>query len=455
MTDWGREAMEAWARERGLAFEGEGLFPAATHLLREGLGAGTHRAGVIVKETANSISSVGGLSKKPERHTMNIARGHLPGGIDGAIGHHFHLEYRTSGENASWLAKPPTIVFAYVPEGARACRELAVRGAVVSTDPPEPGDPFAHLAGEVDPEVTVEMRDGFLCVALPGVIEDGTALDELCRTASLVAAAARAVAARSPALDPTAPTRGQVLPPELQWVETTASQIQWAVPPDSVPAAKAAYGALFQGGAPDTGRQVTRFLLVLFLVLGLAGFAIAAALIFVLGLPIEGIALAVACLIAAPRALRAALQTGRETDQEELEAHSNLPALEAFAREYARSRGMALEDRDEFRRRFTSPIPGAPLKVMYGRIGADVTGRIVLWIARDERFVVQYWNMAVVPAPAGEPAGVLPSFRVERVGDVLVVAEPVPDEGRSAERLDALRVTAVRAAGGVPELQPG
>ena len=86
MSDWGREAMEAWARERGLVFEGEGLFPAATALLREGLGAGSHRAGVIVKETAHSLTSVGGFSKKPERHTMNIARGRLPGGIDGAVG---------------------------------------------------------------------------------------------------------------------------------------------------------------------------------------------------------------------------------------------------------------------------------------------------------------------------------------------------------------------------------
>ena len=136
-------------------------------------------------------------------------------------------------------------------------------------------------------------------------------------------------------------------------------------------------------------------------------------------------------------------------------ARSRLPGLEAFAREYARSRGMALEDRDEFRRRFTSPIPGAPLKVLYGVLGGEVSGRLVLWIARDERWQVQYWNMAVVPAAASGVPGVLPGFRVERVGNMLVVAEPVPDEGRSVERLDALRATAVRAAGGVPQLQPG
>jgi hypothetical protein len=39
---------------------------------------------------------------------------------------------------------------------------------------------------------------------------------------------------------------------------------------------------------------------------------------------------------------------------------------------------------------------------------------------------------------------------VERSGDALVVAEPVPDEGRSVERLDALRAAATRVAGAEP-----
>jgi hypothetical protein len=270
-----------------------------------------------------------------------------------------------------------------------------------------------------------------------------------------VADGVKRAAAQYPPLDPTAPTRAQVLPADLQWVEIMSSNIQWTEPPASVPAAMAAYAGLYQGGAPETGREVTRFILVILLVVGVAGFAIAAALAFLLDMPIEGAAVAVACVVAAPRALRAALQTGRETDEVAEENASLLPGLEAFAREYARFRGMALEDRDEFRRRFASPIPGAPLKVMYGHLGGEVTGRIVLWIARDERFTAQYWNMAVVPAPAGDVPGLLPNFRVERAGSALVIAEQVPDEGRSVERLDALRTSAVRAAGGVPQMQAG
>jgi hypothetical protein len=215
-----------------------------------------------------------------------------------------------------------------------------------------------------------------------------------------------------------------------------------------VPAAVAAYAALYQGGKPETGREVTRLILIVLLVVGVVGFGLAAAMIFVLHWEIEGIALAASLTIGAPRALRAAFRSGEETDQEETETHSRLPGLEAFAREYARSRGMALEDRDEFRRRFASPISGGPLKVMYGSLADGVTGRIVLWIQRDEMWQIQYWNMAVLPAPSGGvQAASAPGYRVEQNGDVMVIAEPVPDEGRSVERLDALRAVAARTAG--------
>src|SRR4051795_12943265 len=107
---WGQDALQAYAQQHGLTFEGEGLLPAATPFLRRGLGAGEHRAGVIVKETTHSVSSVGGLSKKPERHTMNITRGRLPGGLDGLVCHHFHLEYRDSGGDRGerWDGVPHT-----------------------------------------------------------------------------------------------------------------------------------------------------------------------------------------------------------------------------------------------------------------------------------------------------------------------------------------------------------
>lgn len=450
MSDvWGEDASRAWAAQRGLAFEGEGLFPAATPLLREGLGEGPHRAGLITRETAHSTTSVGGFSKKPERHTANICRGRLPGGIDGALGHHFHLEYRSDGDDSSWLAVPHTVVLAYVPEGARVCRELRFVNGGWITDPPESGQDVAELTRDavIPPgyDSTVEMRDGMLCVAVRGVVEDPALLDGLCRMAAAVADGARRVAARYPALDPTVPTRAQVLPPDLQWVEVAAQQLQWPEPPESVPVAMAAYAGLHGGRHEATQRKVGATAFVALFVLGAIWIGFDLLLAFVFDMPLEAAAAVLIGLFAIPGAVRAALRFGREAADDEVAVRSRLPGLEAFARSYAESRGMGLEDRDEFRRRFTSPVPGAPLKVMYGSLGDEVTGRIVLWIARDERFEARYWNMAVVPAPAGEPPTVLPQFQVWRDGDVMTIAEQVPDEGRSVERLNALRATAVRA----------
>jgi hypothetical protein len=443
--EWGRDAMEAWAAERGLAFEGEGLFPAATPLLREGLGAGSHRAGVIVGESAHSLTTVSGFSKKPERHTMNIVRGQLPGGIEGAIGHHFHLELRHTGHDDDWLASPHTVVFAYVPEGARACRELSVSSGYVNVDPPDPGAAFDHLAGEVDVDATVEMRDGFLSVALPGVIEDPAALDSLCRDASTVAAAARGIAALSLPLDPTAPTRTEVLPAGEQWVNSLGAQIQWSDPPASVPATFDAYAGLTQGGGRISRWEVNRLALIAVFVIGVIGFGVAAFLAFVQGDKLEGAAVAAACIIGAPNAIRAALHAGDDIEEAQAGVGIDLLALDVFAREYARSRGMAVEDRDEFRRRYASPIPGTPQKVIYGPLGEGVTGRIVLWIARDDRFGVNYWNLAVLPAP--DAPVVPPGYTAHAAGGVLTIAEQVPDEGRSVDRLDALRAVAAAAAG--------
>jgi hypothetical protein len=231
MSIWGEAALQAWAAQRGLAFEGEGLFPAATPLLREGLDAGPHRAGVITSETEHSITSTGGFSKKAERHTANICRGRLPGGLDGALGHHFHLEYRSTGGEGgdSWLAVPHTVVLAYVPEGARVCRELRFVDGGWTTDPPEAGADVAELtAGVTVPdgyyESTVEMRDGMLCVAVRGVVEDAAELDALCLAAASVADGARRAAARYPPFDPTVPTARRSCRPTCSGSSTPLSR---------------------------------------------------------------------------------------------------------------------------------------------------------------------------------------------------------------------------------------
>ncbi|MEA2442638.1 MAG: hypothetical protein QOH76_4062 [Thermoleophilaceae bacterium] len=350
MSIWGEEALQAWAIERGLRFEGEGLFPAVTSLLREGLGAGQHRAGLVVSETAHSLTSVGGFSKKPERHTANICRGRLPGGIDGAVGHHFHLEYRHTGgegDGDEWLAVPHTVVLAYVQAGACVARELKLQEPEVwSTDPPESPDDIHEMTQHANEALaaapagtSVEMRDGSICVAAHGVIEDGATLDSLCRVAAAVADGARHVAARYAPLDPTAPTGAQVLPPELQWVEPMVDQISWPEPPPSVPAAMAAYAGLHGDYHRETSRTVSMFAIVALFVGGLIWFGIDSLLAVAFNMPFEAVVGAVIGICGAPVAIRAALRTGRETADEGVAARSRLPGsrgVRARVREVAR-----------------------------------------------------------------------------------------------------------------------
>jgi hypothetical protein len=283
------------------------------------------------------------------------------------------------------------------------------------------------------------------------VVEDAAMLDDLCQIASAAADGVRAAAARYPALDPASLTRPQVLPANLQWVEIATTHIQWPEPPASVPAAVEAYGPILDQSYDANPGNPRVWYMTAVLVFGLIWFGVVAALAFAFDNKEAALVGLVAGVIGAPRLIRAAWQTANDSlelqGDDQAAGSPRLPGLEAFAREYARHRGMALEDRDEFRRRFACPIPGTPLKVMYGDLGDGATGRIVLWASRDEHFDLQYWNMAVVAAPAGEPP-LLTGYRVEVAGDALVIAEPVPDEGRSVDRLDALRAAAGSVAAG-------
>src|SRR5215211_4204605 len=110
MTDRWRESMAGWADERGLDFEDAGLLPPWSRTLAAGLGAGEHRAGLVIERTKHSITSVGGFKKRPERSTHHICRGRLPGGLDGLVAHHLHLYLDSDPEGQSWKATPDTVV---------------------------------------------------------------------------------------------------------------------------------------------------------------------------------------------------------------------------------------------------------------------------------------------------------------------------------------------------------
>ena len=492
MTDWGRDAMAAFAAARGLEFEDVGAtLPTSTPLLAEGLGVGTHRASIVREVTDNSLTTIDGFTKRPERSTTNVCRGELPGGLLGQVCHHTRLiaGYRDEGDGG-YTAVPATVVFAVLPSGSRALVDLQARpydgptmkvlggsidlsdGDAVIPHPTasaeangwrfivEPADDDAVVraiaaqvgpyAAAAPPKTRIELRDGALCVAARGVITDAGALEGLCRLAAAVAdAVARVVAGYAP-LDP---ARGLPAPrdsPRARWLDQGVRTIDWPAPPPSVPAAVAAYADTVRAQARRQGGRIRRIALVAGGILLGLWVLIDLAVLALFGSPpvVLWIATIVSALILLPGLFGGARSVGADVIASHIGSRARPWGVEAFARGYAAARRMSLEDIDEFRQRFDSPLPGRPLKVLYDAIGL----RLVLWLSRYE-LPPQHWLMAVLPAPATAPAPV-DGYVVEVRGGCLVIAVQVGDDGRSGAALDTLAAAARDVAAAVRPSQP-
>ena len=112
------------------------------------------------------------------------------------------------------------------------------------------------------------------------------------------------------------------------------------------------------------------------------------------------------------RLFKGALDLGREAKADHAASHALPWGLEAFTRGYASARGLAVEDRDAFRRRFESPVPGTPLKVLRG-----AGCRLVLWADYSDVTRRRYHLIGVGKR---------------------TVAHEVDDAGRSVANLDRL-----------------
>jgi hypothetical protein len=473
MIERWNDPIEQWARDRGLEYVPDGLLPAWSAALAAGLGAGTHRAGLVTHRTANSAQAVGGLKKWPERGSHHLCRGRLPGGLEGVLAHHVHLALDSFGadDGQSWYAFPDTVVLARLVEGSRVVTHLRARpgapGEVKAlftfgggddaapalpvagpqtltrgshtwtADPPEdPAILDAIMSRELDealiaaPEGTeVELRYGALCVSAPNAITQAAALDALCRVATAVAAGVARAAALLPSLDAAEPLPAPPVTPRSQWIDAGVARVQWPQPPASVPEAAAAYAEAVRHEARGAGSSMR---LIAFGAAVVVTILVAAAV--VLGGRLFGdnnVEIAAFIVISAPfflwRLGRSVLHAGREASDDHIAARATPWGIEAFARGYAAQRGLQLEDRDAFRRRFDSPVPGEPLKVMFGPIAAGApAGRLVLWLDRLDLAVKRYFVLAVVPGPHGPE----------------VVSREVTDAERSAATLDALAVEA-------------
>ncbi|MEA2126224.1 MAG: hypothetical protein QOI80_3006 [Solirubrobacteraceae bacterium] len=484
------EALRAYAASRHLAYEEEGLLPPISTVLERGLGVGAHHAGVITSEGPHGWSSRGGFTKWPERATKNLCRGTLPGGVDGVVAHHQHLELRTGGsdDGESWYVVTETVVVARLPERSRAVCELNVfpgtpggTQALFSLDLSggrapitvggdlgrltetrgghtfdlNPAEDRATLDAIASPDTLtalahapegtrVELVDGVLCVSTRGIVEDHGALDTMCAIAMGIANGVRAVVAGHGDLDPSAPLAPPPQTPRQEWLDGGVAQVSWERPPASVADARGAYEPLVSERAKGSGHRA-RGAILLFGLLGcVIWFGLCYWFIKLIDQdPLYGFAFAgVTSLIGIWKVIGTAYESGEEVRAGEVMAQAGPWGLEAFARGYAQARGLALEDPEAFRHQLASPLAGRPLRVMGGDLGGGVHGHVALWRdwTRDA-----HWLVAAVPAGDGTPEAA-PPYPATRAGATLVVGRQVGEDERSAAALDALITEACRLA---------
>ncbi len=433
-VEWAADAVRAWAESHGLEYAPLGMLPGLTPALAAGHGVGTHRASVVTHETFNARGggrreAHGGWTKRPERSFANLCSGVLPGGEEGVLANVVSMEMIDMGSDAdAWGCVTRTVAAVRVPEAMRVVRNLDARAggpaevkALISfgkapTPPesapgvlrafgwswvPSPAEdlrvleaalvPAAGVLAGLPEHARIEVREGTVAVVARPAITDAGALDAMARTASLLAAGLRAVAAEQPELRP-----GDRWEPELDATLIAAAEgaarISWDGPPASLAAAREAYAAT----ATRTARKVGRGL----------GKLVAAAT-WVTPLAIDG--------------------PGGPSVAARDRSRGNLWALSAFTAEYARSRGLAEVDRDEFRRRLPDAPAGMPLRVLEGRLASGARGWVALWLDKTDL--------------AAEPAyGIY-----ARTADGLSAFCPVTPETLTPERIDEVG-RAVRAS---------
>lgn len=485
------EALKAWAEGRSLAWKETDTIRAVTQRLRLGLGVGEHRASYRQTSDRGMTTITGSMRKKPERETVGVARGMLPGGLEGVVGHHVHLTDEGSGSEDRYQAITDTLVFAELPHRARPVFHLEGRpategdvkagiwiggrsesemsspldGIVPPTQgneeaggmewvsfPAEPGERVRRIAssstrfldGLPADRIEVEYECGKLAVWVKGrALTDQSELDQLCRFASSLAAGMGEVADSSPALDLAAPLPMPEPDARARWVEAGADLVEWAEPPVSVVAAQERYKKDVQPHANRTGWKVYGIVAVVLFVLGLliAAGSLGLSLVFDdYPMPIAVMIAVVSVGAGAIAANRIGLQAGQDALDDRLSSSAIPWGIEAFGRGYAEHAGLTHEDHEELRRRLEVPFDGRPQIAWQGELAPGVPGHVSTWIdatnsPEPPRF---YLLAATVPTGAPAPAGY---ESVEKAGTRLTWQE-VTTVQRAQHRLDQLRAAA-------------
>ena len=482
------DSLQEWANERGLAFQPEDTLLPVTERLKLGVGVGEHRASHRTVSDRGTVRTTGSNKKRPERETLGLCQGVLPGGLDGEVGHHVHLIDQGKGVEDRYLAVTDTIVFAELPHRARPVFHLGGRksgdldikvgmsvggksademaspldgvipaphgrveagGMNWTSFPAEPDERIRRLASGATREldglpvdrIEVEYECGILAVWVKGlVLTDGESLDRLCRFASALADGLGEVTDSSPP-----PGIDELLPlaaPDRrdEWVSAGVDLVEWDEPPVSIVAAQERYKKDVKPKATRTGWSVygiVATVLFLFGVLiaagGLAFSLLTDQLPFGLALFIAVIAIAGGALAAN----RIALEAGQDAMDDRLSSSSTPWGIEAFARGYAGHSGLARENIDELRHRVAVPFNGRPQITWQGELSPGTNGHLSVWIdATGEAASPRFYLLAVTaPTGGGSPAG----FESVEVDGLRLTWQQVTTVQRAVHRLDQLR----------------
>jgi len=480
------EGLQKWATERGLHWVEEDTLPPLTDRLRNGVGVGAHRASIREVSDRGSVTLTGSNRKRPERQTLGVSSGQLPGGLNGKVGHHVYLIDQGAGQEHRHIAITDTVVYAELPWRARPvfnlngfpAGESGIKAAVTlgghgemespldgvvppskgSEDaggmrwvsfPAEPDERVRRIAsaatrfldGLPAERIEVEYVCGVLAVwAKDRVLTGGNALDQLCRFASSLAEGLREVAESSDGIEP-----GSLLPPPQpdareEWVRSGADLVDWDQPPVSVVAAQERYRKELKPQAKKSGWKlygVVAVALVIFSVLIAAGSLILSLVFDDYPMPIAIMIAVVSVGIGILAANRIGLKVGQEAMDDRIDSSAIPWGLEAFARGYAKHSGLTREDPEESRRRLEVPFKGRAQLAWQGELSDGTPGHLSSWIdATNTPEPPRFFLLAVTAATgAATPGG----FQSLEQDGLRLTWQEVTSVQRADHRLDQLR----------------
>lgn len=431
-----------------------------------------------------------GLITGPSGGVPALASGRLGEGLDGTLCHHVYADDRRRRNSTVVLARVPESA-AFVP--ALVCRDRELLGdrrppelpmerwqavalesigfnrryslmVIAGQDPGLMRELFspkfiAWLESAPPAGFSFELNEGHLAITLPDHLAEAAVLERLCALAGQLGERLRAEIAEEsgPGLDLYDESEEHLA------IEKALGAVTWEEPPES---ARAAIERYRQAAARKPVVLVGSLIWAGIAAATLGGGAglIATAI----GGPIPGVLTAVTVAVVVAAAVFTLAQLLRSSRYRWGRVSISRVGLEAFMREYARSRGLELEDRWRFHAEHRHvPLPGIPEHVLRGALpGTGLRGWLVMLgdvaelRARGEELAYAadrpHASTALLVRTDRDLSGALsrielpPDYGIELTDREILVWRPVPGSLiRTAEGTDAF---CARAGGVVSQL---